>query len=132
MYKLQTLTFAAITSVWISLQSRNMATMFTIDWQINQGIVLALQLLVHRHMLPNFGKPLIYAQQYFCNKTHLKTMGKKCKLQKKITQVFIASLVGELSHQWINPGHHRIRLFIGSTKIFVSSPYTKRFQSYRC
>ena len=30
-----------------------------------------------------FGKPSIYAQQYFCNKTHLKTMGKKCKLQKK-------------------------------------------------
>ena len=72
-----------------------------------------------------------YAQQYFCNKTHLKTMCKKRKLQKKITQVFIASLVGELNRQWIYPGHHRVRLSIGSTKIFVSSPYTKRFQSYR-
>ena len=29
-------------------------------------------------------------------------------------QVFIASLVGELSLQWINPGHHRVRLFIRS------------------
>ena len=58
-------------------------------------------------------------------------MGKKCKLQKKITQVFIASVVGELSLQSINPGYHRVRLFIGNTKIFVLSPYTKEFQSYR-
>ena len=43
-------------------------------------------------------------------------------------QVFIASLLGKLSLQWINPGHHRVRLFIGSTKIFVSSPYTKDFK----
>ena len=71
------------------------------------------------------GKPSIYAQQYFCNKTHLKIMGKKCKLQKKTTQVCIASLVGELSLQWIHPGHHLVRLFIGSANIFVSSPYTK-------
>ena len=47
--------------------------------------------------------------------------------EKKIMQVFIASLVGELSLQWINPGH-RVHLSIGSTKIFVSSPYTKEFQ----
>ena len=49
-------------------------------------------------------------------------MGKKRKLQKKIMQVFIASLVGELRFQWISPGHHRVRLFIGSTKnvCFVS------------
>ena len=51
---------------------------------------------------------------------------------EKIMQVFIASLVGELSLQWINPGHHRVRLFIGSTNIFVLFPYTKGFQSYRC
>ena len=49
---------------------------------------------------------------------------------EKITQVFIASLMGELSLQWINPGHQCGRLFIGSTKIFVSSPYMKGFQSY--
>ena len=71
-------------------------------------------------MRPNFGKPSIYAQQYFCNKTHLKTMGKKRKLQKIIImQVFIALLVGKLRRQWIYPGHHRVRLSIGSTKIFV-------------
>ena len=46
--ELQALAFAALTSlvykvgIWL--------TMFTMDWQINQGIVLALQLLVHRHM----------------------------------------------------------------------------------
>ena len=45
--------------------------------------------------------------------------------------VFIASLAGELSLPWINPGRHRVHLFIGSTKIFVSSPYMKGFQSYR-
>ena len=43
-------------------------------------------------------------------------------------QVSIASLVGELSLQWINPEHHRVRLFMESTKIFVSSPCRKRFQ----
>ena len=58
---------------------------------------------------------------------YLKTMGKKRKLQKKFTQVFVASLVGELSLQWIHPGHHRVRLCIGSTKIFVSSLYTKGY-----
>ena len=50
---------------------------------------------------------------------------------EKIMQVFIASLVGELNLQLINPGNHRVRLFIGSTKFFVSSPYMKEFQSYR-
>ena len=58
-------------------------------------------------------------------------MGKKRKLQKKM-QVFIASMVDELSLQLINPGHHSVRLFIGNTKIFVSSPYMKEFLSYRC
>ena len=50
---------------------------------------------------------------------------KNASCRKTFMQIFIASLVGELSLQWINPGHHRVRLFIGSTKIFVSSPYTK-------
>ena len=45
---------------------------------------LTTTLYSNQHYLsPNFGKPLIYAQQSFCNKTHLKTMGKKCKLKKK-------------------------------------------------
>ena len=78
-----------------------------------------------------FWKTSIYAQQYFCNKTHVKTMGKKCKLKKKNVQVSIASLVDELNRQWIHPGHHRVHLSMGSTKIFVSSPCTNRFQSYR-
>ena len=58
-------------------------------------------------------------------------MGKKRKLRKKIMQVFITSLVGKLSLPWINPGHYRVRLFIGSTQIFVSFPYMKGFQNYR-
>ena len=33
-------------------------------------------------------KPSIYAQQYFCNKTHL-TMGKKMQTPEKFAQVFI-------------------------------------------
>ena len=44
-------------------------------------------------------------------------MGKNCKLQKKIMQVFITLLVGELTLQWINPGHQRVPLLIGSSKI---------------
>ena len=36
--------------------------------------------------------------------------------EKKIMQVFIASLVGDLSRQWINPGHHSVRLSIGIQK----------------
>ena len=43
--KLQELTLAAITSVWISLQSWDLAYSITIDWQISQGIFLALQYL---------------------------------------------------------------------------------------
>ena len=57
-------------------------------------------------------------------------MGKKCKLQKKFMQAFIAFLVSELTLQWINPGHHRVPLFIGSFKILVSSSYTGGFLSY--
>ena len=56
-----------------------------------------------------------------CKQTQLKTMSKKCK--KKIMQVFIISLVSELIHQWINPGHHHVNfLFIGNLKnlCFVS------------
>ena len=45
--------------------------------------------------------------------------------------IFITSMVGEVSLQWIHPGHHHVHLFIGSTKIFVPSPYMKGFQSYR-
>ena len=41
---------------------------------------------------------------------------KNASSRKRIMQVFITSLVGELSLQWIIPGHHRGRLFIGSTK----------------
>ena len=37
--------------------------------------------------------------------------------EKKFTLVFIASLVSELSLQWINPRNHSVRLFIESTKI---------------
>ena len=51
---------------------------------------------------------------------------------EKIMQVFNASLVGELSLQWINPGNHHVWLFMGNTKFFVSSPCTKGYQSYRC
>ena len=36
-------------------------------------------------------------------------------------QVFIVTLVGELSCQWINPGHHRVRLSMGVQKsCFIS------------
>ena len=40
--KLQALTFAAITSVWISLQRCNWLKTFTMDQYISHGIVLAL------------------------------------------------------------------------------------------
>ena len=56
-------------------------------------------------------------------------MGKKRKLQKKIMQVFIALLVGELILQWIYPGHQRVPLFIGSSQSLVSSLYTGGFLS---
>jgi len=59
-------------------------------------------------------KLLIYAQ-YFCNK--LKTIGKICKLQKKIIQVFIVWLVGELTPQWINPGDQCVHMLIKSSKV---------------
>ena len=49
---------------------------------------------------------------------------------EKIMQVFIVLLVGELTLWWINPGHHRVPLFIGSSKILVSSLYTGGFLSY--
>ena len=57
-------------------------------------------------------------------------MGKKRKLQKNFMQVFIALLVSELTLQWVNPGHHRVPLFIGSSKILASSSYTGEFLSY--
>ena len=53
-----------------------------------------------------------------------KKYGYKTQAPEKNTQVFISSLVGELSRQWTNSGNHLVRLSIGSTKIFVSSPYT--------
>ena len=37
---------------------------------------------------------------------------------KKIMLIFIALLVSELTLQRINPGHHRVPLFIGSLNIF--------------
>ena len=43
-----------------------------------------------------FWKPSIYAQQYFCNKTHLKTMGKKCKLQKNNYKSFYCLAGGRI------------------------------------
>ena len=57
-------------------------------------------------------------------------MGKNASSRKKFMQVFIALLVGELTLQWINPGHHRVPLFIGSSKILASSSYTGGFRSY--
>ena len=53
------------------------------------------------------------------------------QVPEKITQVFITLLVGELTFQWITPGHHRVPLFIGSSKILVSSSYTGGFLIYR-
>ena len=44
------LTFAAITSNWINLKVEIWLTMFTMDWQIDQSIVLSLKSLVHRYM----------------------------------------------------------------------------------
>ena len=55
-------------------------------------------------------------------------MSKKRKLLKKFMQVFIDSLVGELSLQWMNPGHHCVRLFIGSTKILFHLHTLKDFK----
>ena len=43
-------------------------------------------------------------------------------------QAFIASLVGELSLQWINPGHHRVCLFIVSTKSLFHLPTRMDFK----
>ena len=43
---------------------------------------------------------------------------------------FIALLVGELILQWITPWHHHVPLFIGSSKIRISSSYTGRFLTY--
>jgi len=43
---------------------------------------------------------------------------------EKIMWVFIASLVGEFMFQLIIPGHQQVRLFIRSSKILVSSPYS--------
>ena len=54
-------------------------------------------------------------------------MGKKCQLQKKFMQAFIALLVSELTLQWINPGRHRVPLFIRSSKILISSSYAGGF-----
>ena len=47
---------------------------------------------------------------------------------KKIMQVCIASLVGDLSLQWINPGHHRVSLFIGSKKSLFHLHTQKDFE----
>ena len=55
---------------------------------------------------------------------------KNVNFRKKFMQVFIALLVGELTLPWINPGHHHISLFIGSSKILVSSSHTGGFLSY--
>ena len=49
---------------------------------------------------------------------HYRSIVIKMQAPKKFTQVFTASLVGKLSIQWINPGNHRVRLFIGNTNIF--------------
>ena len=46
--RLQVLAFTAITSIWSSLHSWIWLTMFTMDWQIDQGLVFAQQLLAHR------------------------------------------------------------------------------------
>ena len=46
--KLQMFTFTAITSMWIRVEI--WLTMFTMDWQINQGLVFVQRLLVHKHM----------------------------------------------------------------------------------
>ena len=43
-------------------------------------------------------------------------------------QVFIVSLMGELSLQCINPGHHRVCLFIGSTKSLFQIHTRKDFK----
>ena len=49
--KLQRLVFAAILPFGLVYKVGIWLTMFTMDWQINnQGIVLALQSLAHRHM----------------------------------------------------------------------------------
>ena len=49
----------------------------------------------------------------FVIKCILKLWVKNVSSRKRIIQVFIASMVGELSLQWM---HHRVRLFVGSTK----------------
>ena len=49
---------------------------------------------------------------------------------EKIMQVFIVLLVGELILWWINPGNHRVSLFIGSSKTFVSFSYTGGFLTF--
>ena len=59
-----------------------------------------------------------------------KQLVKNVRFRKKYMQLFIALLVSELTLQWINPGHHHVSLFIGSSKILVSSSYTGGFLSY--
>ena len=73
------------------------------------------------------GKPSIYMH----NSTfEIKTMGHK--FQKKILHKFLSFHWSvNLTVQWINPGYRRVRLFIRSSKILVSSPYTEGFVSYR-
>ena len=48
--KLQVLTLAAITLFGLVYRVEIRLTMFTMDWQINQGIVLALQSFAHSCM----------------------------------------------------------------------------------
>ena len=77
-------------------------------------------------MCPNLRKPLIYAQQYFCGKPLLKTIGKMCKFSTIILHIN-TSVISEWTLQ---STCHRVRPSIGSSRIFVLSLNSSGFLSY--
>ena len=84
-----------------------------------QVSVLLYSLDAYSHVLMHICDLILENRRYTYNGTFVikciqKQWVKNASFRKKIMQVFIALLVGELTLLWINPGHHRVSLFIGS------------------
>ena len=84
-----------------------------------QVSVLLYSLDAYSHVLMHICDLILENRRYTYNGTFVikciqKQWVKNASFRKKNMQVFIALLVGELTLLWINPGHHRVSLFIGS------------------